>query len=57
MLEQLAEVEEVGMRGRPLGERDRFPFFDEFSGSQGPAIAGNSDRKNSSRRQAAADPP
>src|SRR5437879_4539791 len=35
------------MGGRPLGERDRFPFFDEFGGSHDPAIAGNSDRKNS----------
>jgi hypothetical protein len=35
------------MRSRPLGERDRFPFFDEFGGSHGPAIAGNLADKNS----------
>jgi hypothetical protein len=47
MLEQAAKVEEMGVRGRSLGERDRLPFFDEFAGSHGSAIAGNSDRKNS----------
>jgi len=38
---------EVRMRGCPLGKRDGFPLFDEFGGSHGPAIAGNSNRKNS----------
>jgi hypothetical protein len=47
VLEQHAEIEEVGMGSRPLGERDRFPFFDEFGGSHDPAIAGNLAGKNS----------
>jgi hypothetical protein len=45
MLEKLAEIEEVSVRGRPLRERDRLPFFDEFGRCHAPAIAGISGPK------------
>ena len=37
MIEQLAKIDEMLLRGRPLGQRDRLPFADEFLGvSPGP---------------------